>query len=73
MTRKTVIKQLLYAHIVRYCNNEKVNLKDLRELWFQATGITYLINVMNECLEELRYAKLLNFERISYHEICITE
>ena len=73
MSRKAVIKLLLYTHIMRYCNNEKINLKDLREIWFQATGITYLINVMNECLEELRYTKLLNFERISYYEICITE
>lgn len=72
MSRKAIIKLLLYAHIMRYCNNEKINLKDLRELWSQATGITYLINVMNECLEELRYAKLLNFERFSYYEICIT-
>lgn len=71
MTRKMLIKHLLYAHLKRYCNSIRVNLKDLREMWFQATGVTYSISVMNECLEELGNENLLDFERENYYEICI--
>lgn len=71
MTRKTLIKHLLYAHLMRYRNSIRVNLKDLREIWFQATGVTYSISVMNECLEELGNENLLDFERENYYEICI--
>lgn len=71
MGRKTLIKHLLYAHLMRYRNSISVNLKDLREMWFQATGVTYSISVMNECLEELGNENLLDFERKNYYEICI--
>ena len=71
MTRKTLIKHLLDAHLMRYRNSIRVNLKDLREIWFQATGVTYSISVMNECLEELGNENLLDFERENYYEICI--
>lgn len=71
MTRKTLIKHLLYAHLMRYRNSIRVNLKDLREIWFRATGVTYSISVMNECLEELGNENLLDFERENYYEICI--
>ncbi len=53
---------------MRYRNSISVNLKDLREMWFQAPGVTYSINVMNECLEELGNENLLDFEIESYYK-----